>query len=540
MNAPLRTAAADATPLANRFLAGYGYVHGVFPELNPAHLALALVNMGFAPPDHAEGSFNYCELGYGQGVTLNALASVYPDGRFHGTDHAPEHLRFAETLARASGSRLALTDDPFEVYARRSLPKMDYIVAHGIWTWVGASDWAAIVDFVDRHLAPGGVFYVSYNTLPGWADFAPVRTLTAQLAAASLPPGCDPGAAVLRAATLVQETMAQQTGYFATRPDLAERFEREMRDNPHYLAHEYLTPAWTPTYSHEVAAALAPARVQFVCSASLRQQLEFLQLTESARAQLARAPTPGMRETLRDFHTNCRFRRDLFVRGAQRLTRIEQRERLLAMRFALRTAAEDVDLHIHGPAGGGPLAPELYRPLMAALAEHDAAGLPPPSLARLLDRAELAPFGFDAVYQALFVLVAKQDALVVGTMAEADAGPAQQLNQWILHQAERNLGLSTLVDPVARDTLSVGHVEQLFLSGWRAALTEAALIERADRLLHATGRALIGSDGTALADPVARRQHLAERLQRFLQRRLPLLRARRVVPGLAGRSLWPA
>ena len=53
------------------------------------------------------------------------------------------------------------------------LPKFQYIVAHGVYAWIDEAAAASLRRFVDRHLAPGGLVYVSYNAMPGWAAKLP-------------------------------------------------------------------------------------------------------------------------------------------------------------------------------------------------------------------------------------------------------------------------------------------------------------------------------------------------------------------------------
>src|SRR5690606_20470454 len=80
--------------------------------------------------------------------------------------------------AATSGAKAKLFDDAFADFALRDdLPDFDYIGLHGIWSWISDENRAVIVEFIRRKLKVGGVLYISYNTLPGWAAFAPMRHL---------------------------------------------------------------------------------------------------------------------------------------------------------------------------------------------------------------------------------------------------------------------------------------------------------------------------------------------------------------------------
>ncbi len=70
---------------------------------------------------------------------------------------------------------LAQTDMPW--------PSCDYVIAHGILSWINFEVRHALFRMVDRSLTPGGLAYFSYNALPGWP---PIRCSTS---CASTPTG---------------------------------------------------------------------------------------------------------------------------------------------------------------------------------------------------------------------------------------------------------------------------------------------------------------------------------------------------------------
>src|ERR1700730_16988956 len=123
-------------------LAGYvtdiPYVFGFKPMLAPAWLDLVAIIGGVTPPARADG-FAWCDLGCGQGVTAAVLAATHPGGAFHGIDAMAVHVDHAAALAQEAGAAIAHfhTADFADALARH-LPPFDYIVAHGVYTWVDA------------------------------------------------------------------------------------------------------------------------------------------------------------------------------------------------------------------------------------------------------------------------------------------------------------------------------------------------------------------------------------------------------------------
>ncbi len=155
------------------YVADIGYTYGYYGELNPNRIGLAFANAGLVAPDVATA----CELGFGQGLSANFHAAG-SKAIWYGTDFNPSQASFAQELAKTSGAASHLFDDTFLDFAHRTdLPDFDFIGLHGIWSWISDENRGVIVDFVRRKLKVGGVLYISYNTLPGWAAFAPMRNL---------------------------------------------------------------------------------------------------------------------------------------------------------------------------------------------------------------------------------------------------------------------------------------------------------------------------------------------------------------------------
>jgi SAM-dependent methyltransferase len=117
---------------------------------------------------------------------MHAAASVCS---WHGTDFNPSQAGFAQELAAASGANAHLFDESFAEFSTRDLPEFDYIGLHGIWSWISDENRQVIVDFIRKKLKVGGVLYISYNTLPGWGTFAPMRHLMTQHASVMGPTG---------------------------------------------------------------------------------------------------------------------------------------------------------------------------------------------------------------------------------------------------------------------------------------------------------------------------------------------------------------
>src|SRR6266851_591972 len=157
------------------------YVRGFTAELAPAWLDHVALLANVAPPSRGD-EFSWCDLGCGQGVSASVFAATHPRGRFHGIDMMAAHVDHARRLADDAGiSNATFHEADFTAAAELGLPQFDYIVSHGVYSWVGAESQQALRCFVDRQLKPGGLVYVSYNAMPGWATDIPFQRLARAL-----------------------------------------------------------------------------------------------------------------------------------------------------------------------------------------------------------------------------------------------------------------------------------------------------------------------------------------------------------------------
>ena len=230
-------------------LAGYvtdvPYVYGFKPMLAPAWLDLVAVIGGVTPPARNSG-FNWCDLGCGQGVTAAILAATHPNGSFYGLDAMPAHIEHATRLAaEADAPNAQFHAADFAAARSLPLPRFDYIVAHGVYSWVDESVRAQLRRFIDGHLKSGGLVYVSYNALPGWTGDLPFQHLARELA--SDLPG-DSAARFAGAAALIGELAEAGAPGLASSYIVDELRKRASDYRPGYLVHEFMHAGWRPLY----------------------------------------------------------------------------------------------------------------------------------------------------------------------------------------------------------------------------------------------------------------------------------------------------
>ena len=213
------------------------YIADCFPELAPAHLNAALLHRGIAFPETHE-RFNYLELGFGQGVTLAMLAATQPQGCFFGNDFNPSHVLGARALAESAQlDNLTLFEDSFAELAARDLPPMDYIVLHGIYSWVSAENRGHIVALIRKLLKTGASF--TFPTTPS-PDGRRRRLMQRAMLEFAARHGAETLAERFGAAREFLQSLARSgAAYFAHNPVAQEQLDGLWDLNDAYLVHEF-------------------------------------------------------------------------------------------------------------------------------------------------------------------------------------------------------------------------------------------------------------------------------------------------------------
>jgi SAM-dependent methyltransferase len=352
-------------PQLSGYVTDIPYVAGFKAMLAPAWLDFVALLGGIRPPARM-GGFGWCDLGCGQGVTAAILAATHPDGAFHGIDAMAVHVDRATGLAaeaRATNAHFHIAD--FTVALARHLPRFDYIVAHGVYSWVDDEVRASLRHFIDRQLKPGGLVYVSYNALPGWTGDLPFQHLVRELAATA---HGDSAARFAAAARSIDRLAGSGAAALASSYIVRELRERPEDYRPGYLVHEFLHAGWRPLYVTELRRDMAAIRLAPVGSAILLENFDRWILGRRARALVAEVADRDLRELVRDFCIDQRFRCDVFARDAARLDEGEQRRLLFAAGLALARPPAAIAYRAATPAGHLDYANPAARTVVGALA----------------------------------------------------------------------------------------------------------------------------------------------------------------------------
>ncbi|MEA3643079.1 MAG: methyltransferase regulatory domain-containing protein [Lamprobacter sp.] len=504
------------------YVADIGYTYGYYTELNPARLALAFLNAGLAVPEIATA----CELGFGQGLSANLHAAASRIA-WYGTDFNPSQAAFAQALAAASGHGARLSEASFaEFAAREDLPDFDFIGVHGIWSWISDANRRVIVDFVRRRLKVGGVLYLSYNSLPGWAAFAPMRHLMTQHAETQGAAGHGRVNRIDSAIAFAEQLLATNPLYSRANPQVSERLTKMKEHNRQYLAHEYFNRDWHPMHFATLAEWLEPAKLTYACSAHLLDAIDAINLSQDQQALLNQLPDDGFRQSVRDFMVNQQFRRDYWVKGARRLNPLEQAEALRAQRVILTAHRPEIALKVTGSLGEASLSEAIYNPLLDQLADHK-----PHSLGQLESALKDQAINFGQLLQATLILTGAGHLSPVqaDTAIQKAKKTSERLNAHLLQQARGSADVQYLASPVTGGGIQVNRFQQLFLLAQSQGHKQPAdWASQTWQLLQRQGQRLI-KEGKPIESAEENLAELTQQAETFAQQRLPILKALQVM-----------
>jgi SAM-dependent methyltransferase len=471
------------------------YMDGWYAEQMPAHLDIASLLSATEPPVAPGEPFRYCELGCGSGKSAATVAATCPHAEVWGIDFNPAHIARARSLSEEGGlDNLHLEDWTFASVAGphgAALPRFHYIAMHGVWSWISPENQRHIVDFIDAHLEPGGLVYITYNALPGWHNVAPMQRMIRTLAMTQDGRSDD---RVTAAVGLIRQMTDAGAGAL-----LAEQLTRleEMcrKDDVAYVAHEYLNEYWQPCYHIDVAKALAPARLTFAGSANIFDNYPDICLTKQQRELIDGSPL-DLQETVRDFFMERTFRRDIFVRGARTIPARRLEGRLRSVRLTATVPPGALSREIKVPLGGATLGEPFYEPALKLIAE----GVP--TLDEIFTHVERAKSTATA-REAIGMLVGSKQAMSVTTLPSKNTSERVRRynNAQIRLNSDQGKAHTALAAAATGSAVTIGLVEMLVY----AALADGtpaeshAVVEDCWNQLERTGDRL-ARDGKRIED----------------------------------------
>ncbi len=266
----LRSKAAPASPQGGGLI-GAGsprdsydalpYLSRCIPQTQPDNLALAAILRGIEPVPVDRASV--LELGCASGGNLIPLAATWPGSRFVGIDRSSVQINQGqEFLAQLELSNIDLrVADLMEFSAEPG--SFDYILCHGVYSWVPAPVQQRIFELCQRLLSPRGIAYISYNTYPGFYRRQPIiEMMHYHIRGLGL---TDPVETVKQARQLLAFLIASTPDSDGTSARLLREEATRLAQVPDsYIFHEHFEADNHPCYFHEFMTLAARHGLQYL------------------------------------------------------------------------------------------------------------------------------------------------------------------------------------------------------------------------------------------------------------------------------------
>lgn len=293
----------------------FGYDDFPFRATHPDWLSVAGRMLGVRTPRADRASV--LELGCGRGANLVGLALALPDAEFLGIDAAEAQI--AEARAEAEALKLENltlqvgdlsqpdTDDIIGFSCERGT--VDYIICHGVYSWVPAAIRERILELVRARLAPGGIAYISFNALPGWHARGLMRDVLRRVAT---------GATAAERATSARGFLDLWKRHLGADQALSDYLQSEIellgRLSDRYLFFEHLVEENSAFYLEDFVGKVRGVGLEYLGDADLGT-MRPEQLGDDAAEEIGRLELDHVgTEALLDLLTSRLFRRALICR----------------------------------------------------------------------------------------------------------------------------------------------------------------------------------------------------------------------------------
>jgi methyltransferase-like protein len=274
------------------------------------------------------------------------MALVSPDSSFVGIDLSGEQIAAGQTMLATLGLR------NIELYQQSILDlsasdgDFDYILCHGVFSWVPPPVQAKILEICQHQLSSNGIAYISYNTHPGWHLRGLIRHMMSYHV--SRYPQDPPHTRVARARRLLdfleRAARDRDRSYAEMLREHAELL-RQLSDA--YLFHEHLEEHNDPVWFLDFCERLATHRLRFIAESEMGTMVSGIAFSPDVNQELdAMASNLYEKEQYMDFARNRSFRQTLIghenLQPDYGLSALRLRELLLAS--PVRMAGEEQDL----------------------------------------------------------------------------------------------------------------------------------------------------------------------------------------------------
>jgi len=250
------------------------------------------------------------ELGCSDGTNLISMAHELPHSEFFGVDSAGRAIAAGnQTINDLSSNNVSLQQLDLMEFAANDVA-FDYIIAHGVYSWVPDPVRDRILAICSDCLSQNGIAYVSYNAYPG----GHIRDMVREMMLFHVRGASDVGQKIAQGRALLKFLASSKKEPDLYRQLLEKELEHAIEYSDAAFYHDDLNPLTRPIYFHQFVEHAAAHGLQFLGDAMFNemQPEEYEPAVMTALRELDHDVLA--REQYLDFLMCRRFRRTLLCR----------------------------------------------------------------------------------------------------------------------------------------------------------------------------------------------------------------------------------
>ncbi len=326
------------------------YPSNPFPQSHPDRLATiaSLLGMEPAPVEHCR----VLELGCASGGNVVPMAQGLSESEFIGLDFSAQQIAAGQVMIDTLGLKNIRLKHTSILDVNPDFGQFDYIIAHGVYSWVPAEVQDKVLEICRQNLAPQGVAYISYNTYPGWHTQGTIRDMMRYHTRNTT----EPKEQIAQARALLEFLGESIQGKGNPHAEFLHDYVHYVKDHflpqndDAYLFHNELSAVNEPLYFHQFVSRAAQHNLRYLAEAQFQTMLaDNLSGKVSAKLRQMVKDTIALEQYM-DFLRNRMFRQTLLCHQEVQLQSKLTPERLAKFYMASAALPESPNLDIRSQA----------------------------------------------------------------------------------------------------------------------------------------------------------------------------------------------
>jgi methyltransferase-like protein/SAM-dependent methyltransferase len=281
-----------------------------FAQTHPERLFTVGTLFGLRPTPLAK--CRVLELGCAAGGNLIPMADYLPESHFVGCDLSEKQIKEGQEYVSKLGLKNLDLRHASIMDVDESWGTFDYVICHGVFSWVPDVVQDKIYDICAKQMSPSGIAYISYNTYPGWRMRGMIRDMMRYHSGRFNTPQLRTQQARALLDFLTQSVKQDGSAYSIL---LKQELETLRHQADHYLYHEHLEENNEPLYFHQFAERAKSRGLKYLGEARIGTMVTSNFGPEIEKTLKILATDQIQAEQYMDFLRNRMFRESLLVKS---------------------------------------------------------------------------------------------------------------------------------------------------------------------------------------------------------------------------------